>query len=205
MNLKNIEEQLNSDLNNDIITGKVILNRFRLINENNRKAPSYLDHRYAPFYYHLGKYFQPKSFLEIGFSLGLLSGSFLSSCKTVEHFFGYNESQESIPIRLGKSNIKLVFKGQANFYLGGNYDKEFLEISGQRKWDMVLIDKEVGYDKCLEYFEIAWQNLKNDGFLVVEHTNHHRPVLNALKDFLDSKNRSFLNFETRYGTAIIQK
>jgi hypothetical protein len=205
MDFKNIERQLNLDLRNNIINGKVILNKFRLINENNRKSPAYLDHRYAPFYYHLGKYFQPESFFEIGFSLGLLSGSFLTSCKITKYFFGFNESQENLPLRLGKSNIKLVFNGQADFYLGKSFDQDFLNKANQRKWDLVLIDKESGYDKCLEFFEIGWQNLKDDGLMLVEHTNHNRSVLTALKDFLDSKNRTFLNFETRYGTAMIQK
>lgn len=205
MDLKKIIDQLNIDLNNNIINGKVILNKFRMIAENSRKSSAYYDHRYAPFYYHLGKYFKPESFFEIGFNLGLLSGSFLSSCNTVKYFFGYNEVEHDLSLRLGKSNIKLAFRGQADFYLGKTFDKEFLDKVGARRWDVILIDKKLSYDRSLEIFEVAWENLKNEGFMFVEHTIDQKTTLTSLKDFLDSKNRTFLNFDTRYGTAMIQK
>lgn len=205
MDLKELENKLKLDLSNQIINGKIILDRFRVINEQSRKSSAYLDCRYAPFYYHLGKHIKPKSFLEIGFNLGLLSSSFLISCSSVENFLGYNEKQENLPLRLGKSNIRLVFKKDSDFYLGNTFDEEFLDKLNKRKWDFILIDKECGYDKSSEFFESAWEVLQDDGLMVVEHINHHKVTSRALIDFLDSKNRTFLNFDTRYGTAMIQK
>lgn len=205
MNLQELEKNLLQDLNNQILTGKIVLHKFRLINENNRKSSAYLDSRYAPFYYHLGKYLKPESFFEIGFNLGLLSGSFLSSCKTVKYFFGYNEPEEGLSLQLGKSNIRLCFKGQSDFYLGKTFDEEFIEKVNQRKWDLILIDKFFGYDKSLQMFELAWENLKSDGLMFVEHINDQQTTVTAMKDFLISRNRTFVNFKTRYGTAMIQK
>lgn len=201
-----LQHKINKELNSQIISGKVLLDRFCLIDEDSRKTAAYLDHKYAPFYYYLGKYIKPKYFMEIGFNLGLLSGSFLTSCKTVESFFGYKEKDESfVPIRIGKANIKKKFKRHTDFYIGNFYNQEFIDIFLSNSFDLVVINDETSYDKHLEYLDTIWTNLSENGLIVADYINRHIPAKNAFFAFCESKNRKPIIFSTRYGTGILQK
>ena len=83
LELTEFKKALDSNLESRSVSGKVILDRFCVIDESSRRSPSYLDPNYSGFYYHLTKYVHPCSLLEIGFDLGLLSCTFLSACKSV--------------------------------------------------------------------------------------------------------------------------
>lgn len=206
LDIHSIETKLRSDLEIGSISGRVILDRLRLIDEDSRKTAPYLDHKYAPFYYYLGKYISPKSMIEMGFDLGLLSCSFLTSCKKVERFFGYREeSPNFVPLRIGKSNIKLRFKGHADFYLGKMHDFHFQKVISDSKWDLVLVNDETAYDKHLDYLEIIWDHVSEFGCIVCEYLDRHEPAKEAFDAFSHSKNRKPIFFKTRYGTGIIQK
>lgn len=203
-------QQLAKDINNDLdaqaISGRVLLDRLRLIDEDSRKTAAYLDHRYAPFYYHLGKHIEPKSVIEIGFTLGLLSASLLMSCKTVKQFLGFKSSvPEFVGTRIGKANIRIRFKGEANFYIGSLYDQEFIDIFSPNSWDLVILNDETVYDKHLEYLDAVWPHVSEHGLIVAEYIDRHAPAREAFHAFCESKNRQPVVFETRYGTGILQK
>lgn len=199
-----IEPKLKRDLEIGSISGRIILDRLRLIDEDSRKTAPYLDHKYAPFYYHLGKYIGPKSFMEIGFDLGLLSCSFLTSCKTVEQFFGYRD-EPSVATRVGKSNLKLRFKGRSEYYSGSMVNEEFQNCLSTSKWDLILINNETSYDKHLQYLDSVWSSTAEFGLIIAEYLNRHQPANEAFLAFAQSKNRKPIFFNTRYGTGIIQK
>lgn len=199
-----IEPKLNKDLEVSSVSGRIVLDRLRLIDEDSRKTAAYMDHKYAPFYYHLGKYVSPKSFLEFGFDLGLLSCSFFTSCKTVQNFLGYRETP-SVATRIGKSNIKLRFKGDADFYSGNLTDETFQRLFLKNDWDLILMNCETSYDKHLEYLDTAWGNTSEFGIIVAEYIDRHQPAKEAFAAFSQSKNRKPTFFKTRYGTGIIQK
>ena len=197
---------LNDSLKKQTMSGRSILDRFRVIDESSRKTAPYLDPYYAPFYYYLGKYIKPKSLVEIGFDLGLLSSSFLTSCKSVEHFFGYKSSSEEFSSnRIGKSNIKQCFKGKANFYVGNIFDKEFFDIFSLNLQDLIIINDETVYDKHLEYLDVMWSNVSEHGFIIAEYITRHMPAKDAFLSFCESKNRKPAILATRYGTGILQK
>ena len=197
---------LNAELDAQTISGRVLLDRLRLIDEDSRKTAAYLDHRYAPFYYHLGKHIDPESVIEVGFNLGLLSASLLMSCKTVKQFFGYkSNSPDFTPMRIGKSNISIRFKGKANFYIGNVFDQEFIDIFSPNSWDLVILNDETVYDKHLEYLDAVWPNVSEHGLIVAEYIDRHAPAKEAFLAFCESKNRQPVVFETRYGTGILQK
>lgn len=206
VDLPTIAPLLNKELDTQAISGRVLLDRFRLIDEDSRKTAPYLDHRYAPFYYHLGKHIQPSSMVEIGFSLGLLSSSFFLSCKSVKLFFGYKKNEEEFPsTRIGKANIKSVFKGISKFYIGNLLDSEFSNIFSPNQWDLIILNDETVYDKHLEYLDAVWSNVSEHGFIVAEYIDRHTPARDAFLAFCESKNRKPVIFETRYGTGILQK
>lgn len=206
IDIDRLAETINSELDSGAISGRVLLDRFCLIDENSRKTAPYLDHRYAPFYYHLGKHIDPLSVMEIGFTLGLLSASFFTSCKSSNRFFGYKENSPDFnSLRIGKANIKLRFKGESNFYIGSVYDQEFIDIFSPNLWDLVILNDETIYDKHLEYLDAIWPQISEHGFIIAEYIDRHIPARDAFFAFCESKNRKPLVFDTRYGTGLLQK
>jgi hypothetical protein len=202
-NLQEFKKIIDINLNSKLMSGKVILDRFLVIDEESRKTAPYLDFSYAPFYYYLGKVIKPKSVFEVGFDLGLLSSSFLLSCESCEKFFGFKEKKEEVlNLRLGKRNISSVFKKEKKYHVGNLYDEEIDFSSG---WDLFILNIEMSYDKHLEYLEFAWRNLSEEGMIVVEYINSHEPSKKAFLDFCDNKELDYILFATRYGTAIIKK
>jgi hypothetical protein len=206
VDLATLKGLLDHDLETGTVSGRAVLDRFRVIDEESRKTAAYLDHRYAPFYYHLGKRIRPKSLMEIGFTLGLLAGPFFVSCKTVERFVGFKEpSKDFLPTRLGKANIRQVFKGQAEYCVGNLYDSEFAHIFSPNSWDCIILNDETVYDKHLEYLDAVWPCLSEGGLIVAEYIDRHAPAGDAFLAFCESKNRRPQVFATRYGTGIVQK
>ena len=205
ISLEILKKEINVMLERQIITGRSLLDRFCVIDESSRKSAAYIDSRYAPFYYHLGKCIKPKTMLEIGFDLGLLSASFLTSCSSVEEFFGFKETArgEFFSNKLGIKNIKKSCKNKKLFYHGNMFDDEFDKTIKSKKWDLILINEEKDYDKSLQYLETAWESLNENGFIIVEYLNHHKPSKEAVYDFCENKELKIIEFKTRYGTGII--
>lgn len=197
-----IKSKIDADLNSRKISGKILLDRFSVIDDSSRKTSAYLSSNYSQFYYYLGKYVQPKFVMEIGFNLGLLSSCFLTSCKTVEFFLGFSEkSKEFNSFRLGKRNIRSVFKKDTKYHSGTLLDKELDDI----KFDLIIINEEVNYDKHLDYLEFAWKHLNEHGIIVAEYIEKHIPAKEAFFAFCESKNREGACFKTRYGSGLTQR
>lgn len=200
-----LKKSLDLHLQRQLVSGKVILDRFCVIDETSRRSPAYLDPNFSGFYYHLSKYVQPDSVLEIGFDLGLLSGSFMLACPSVRRFLGFRESRnEFASTRLGRRNIRKAMRGERRFYVGKLYDAHFedLLIGG---WDCVLLTEEGSFDHTLEYLDFIWPVLNENGIIVCEYLDKNRPAKDAFKAFCESKNRQPLLFGTRYGTGLVQK
>lgn len=202
--LKDFKAALDTDLARQLIGGKFVLDRFCVIDEDSRRSPSYVDPNYASFYYHLGKYVTPRSVLEIGFDLGLLSASMMISCKSVKKFVGYRESSRVfMSPRLGHKNIGKVMRGEKYFYVGNLYDYEFDPLL--RNLDMALVTDESSYDRHLEYLDFIWPSLSENGIIVCEYLDKNKPAKDAYLAFCESKNREPMLFATRYGTGLVQK
>jgi predicted O-methyltransferase YrrM len=197
MNPKQIKLLLEEKLSKNL-PSRIFLDRMRLLDEESRKTAAYNDPRYFPSYYFLGTILQPKSILQIGFKLGLISANFLHSCKTVEKFLGFQEKTENFySPRLGKANVKDHYKGKLDIYVGNIHDV-LLE-----KYDLAIIDEEVTYDKYKEYLDITWEKTNFDGFIVMDYVNKHKPAKEAYLDFCKGKNREPVVVTTRCGLGII--
>ena len=110
-----------------------------------------------------------------------------------------------MPLRIGKANIKLKFKGEANFYIGSLHDQEFLDTFSPNSWDLVILNDETVYDKHLEYLDAAWPHVSEHGLIVAEYIDRHIPARDAFHAFCKSKNRQPVVFDTRYGTGLLKK
>jgi len=201
-----LKSKIDTDLSARKISGRTLLDKFCVVDNDSRKTAPYLDYRYAVFYYYLGKYIKPNFVFEAGFDLGLLSCCFLTSCKTVKHFLGYKEiGPDYVPIRLGKRNIRLVFKGETDFFIGRLHDQEFDNIFSPNLWDLTILNCEVNFDRHLEYLDFVWPKVSENGLIIAEYINRHAPAREAFLAFCESKNRIPVLFETRYGTGLLQK
>jgi len=206
MDINNLKTQIDEVFKKELVSSRILLNSFRLIDESSRKAASYQDNRYTPFYYHLGKFVQPKHLVEIGFKVGLVSGCFLKSCKSVENFLTFQEkNNDYYSSRLARHNIKDVFKGKFGFYHGQVSDEEFLAEYTKEEWDLILVNQEIPYDEQRQQLDLLWENTSLGGLVVMDYIATWQPAKDAFNDFCKVKNREPITFKTRYGTGIVQK
>lgn len=200
-------DKVNSKLRKQGISSSVILSRFRMINEESRKTSAYTDPRYVPFYYYLSQEIQPKSMIEIGFRLGLLSGTFLMGNKSVEYFLAFQKASEDeyYSPRLGKRNIQDNYKGEFDVYVGDITDERFEQIFNKRMWDLLIINEETTYDRHMQYLEFAWDEMNSGGFIIMDYVNYHKPAGKAYYNFCKAQSRDYIVFDTKYGVGLIEK
>ena len=206
MKIEEIKPILDVKLSKKLIPARILLDKFRIIEENSRKASAYTDPGWAPFYYYLGSIIKPKAVLEIGFKLGLLSGSFFKGCKTVEKFLGFQERGEQYySFRLGKANIRSCYKKETDLYLGQLTDEEFLSKIKNNLWDLVMVNELKDYDYYRMCLDLMWERVSPDGLILMDHALSEKQGKSAFLDFCKTKNREAFFFKSRYGTALVQK
>ena len=201
--LDSLKKNIDKLLKKQLISGKIFLDKLGFIDENSRKTVAYTDPNYVPFYYYLGKFIKPISFLSLNFSLGLLESCFFKSCKSVEYFYGFHQkNKDYYSIRIGNKN--LGFKKNKKIYIGDFRDDNFNK-DVENSWDLVLINEELSYDRYLEYLEFIWPYLNENGLIICENICYDSAGKNAFISFSESINRKPVIFHTRYGTGILQK
>lgn len=204
-----LKEKIEINLSQQLIGARTLLGRMRVIEEKSRKTFAYNDDGYTPFYYHLGKYISPKYVLKIGFHLGLLSGCFFKSCRTVETFLGFQEAEndEYVSPRIGLANLRdfKPFPQFVHVHTGNFTDKKFIDLLNKNKWDFVIFNEEVNYDKIRLHLDLVWTNISDGGLLVVDYVNSHKPTGSVYKDFCKINNRTPVVVNTRYGVGMIEK
>ena len=208
MDLQELKISVESDLNKQIVNSAILLDHLCVLNENSRLVCSYVDPRYMPFYYYLGKYIKPKSMFHIGLELGFADACFLKSCRSIETAGGFQEiSRELYSMKLVEKNLRSfyreTFKPKLQLHLGKIEDLDSY-LSGQ-KWDMILVTEEQTYDKVMFYLDMAWKHLSLDGFLVMDSVVTSENARTAWMNFCKIQNREPVLFTTRYGTGLIQR
>lgn len=207
MVLTEIKKTIDKKLDAGLVSGRVLLDNLIVIDEDSRKTAAYCDHRYAPFYYYLGNCIKPVVMVEFGFTLGLMSCSFLKSCKSVKQFVGFYKKKpdETFSARLGEANLKRRCKGSVDIYIGTLSDDEFSQKFSPKNIDLAILTDEAGYDQYLEYFDFTWEYLADNGLIVADNLVRYPILGTAFADFCKGKNREGIKFKTRYGIGIVQK
>lgn len=204
--LHELKSNLDSDLSKQLITPSILLDNLRLINEDSRKSSAYVDPRYIPFYYYLGKYLTPQNVFEAGSGLGLFSSSFLRSCKSVENLYMFQErSEEFFSFRFAVRNVKSCYRKNVITYSGKPLDVEFHDKLSKFGWDLAIFNEEKSYDKHMMIFDLIWSKLNLNGYMVVDYVESHHPTNEAFKNFCKIKSKESILLKTRYGVGIIQK
>lgn len=206
MELQDIKNFVVSKFKNPI-PSYVFLDNMRMIDEESRKSFAYNELTYIPFYYWLGKVLKPVNMIEIGFQLGLLSGTFLRACNSVERFLAFQEVKkgEYYSKRLGQSNIKDLYKGKLFIHAGNITDDVFEARFNSVHFDLALINEETSYDKYRFYFDMLWPQMSINGVMVADRLKINKVLSLAFKDFCLSKNVEPMYINTRYGIVLIKK
>lgn len=202
MQLRELEKTVSKDLENSFVSSKILLQKFRLIDENSRSTGAYADPRYVPFYYHLGKQVTPQKLLCVGFRLGLVPGCLLKSCETVSKFLAVQRTSGNFySPRLAAKNVRDNYKGIFDFQLWENIEAN--TPFDNDKWNLVLVDDEFDYDKCRIVLDKIWDSTADNGLIVVDYLDSHNG--DAFRDFAKVHNREPIEFRTRYGTGVIER
>lgn len=206
MDLNKLKFDVERDFSLGLVGTSVLLGRIRLIDEDSRKSPQYQDPKYLPFYYHIAKKISPISVLNVGFDLALPLCCFLKGSSSVARAIGLQvASADFYSPRLAVANIKDA-KGRkfpVDFHFGKITDEALSrKLSGGV--DMAMITERVGSD-LLDVLEVCWQSLNLDGFIILDKAPPESPEGRLFSDFCRSKNRDFVFFSTRYGTALAMK
>ena len=196
-----IKGKLQSDLDKKVVSSKILLNRFRLIQEADRQSGAYQDPNWLPFYYHLGKYIKGDSLMEIGFSLGLPSCCFMQR-QQISRFLKKKKKvkDEKFYPNLGLANIR-QFKVVPEFHLG---ELEEIEDQLEKGWDIFLVGEKISHDLMRNHLDILWNHLNSDGFMIVDYLSD-KSTNEAFSAFCKISNREPVLFDTRYGIGIVQK
>lgn len=195
-----IDENLRKDLEKGLIRSKTLLNSFLFLSPLTTKTAAFCDPKYIPFYYHLGKYINPKSFLEIGITLGFFSGSFFQSNKSVEHFMGFQTPEEPICKRFLVKNIRSVYKNRFDLVINNYSCKDIVDYN----WDLVLLDKDMNYDIGRTLLDRVWDKINPEGYLVFERLLEKKRY-KIFSDFCKIHQKDPLIFKTRYLVGIVQR
>lgn len=186
----NVFDRIGERLSKKSIPPRILLSKFRFIQEESRSSHESLDPSYMPFYYYLGHEFQPKSVCTLELGLGLPLGCLLAGCKP-ERVMAFQEKRsEFYSDRLAKANIKSVYRGNLDIHYG--------ELEMKEKWQCILLDG--NHNQTL--FNLAWDSLEDDGILCIDHIEK---CSQAFQNLYILKRREPVFFPTRYGVGIIQK
>lgn len=199
---KFIESKLSPNL-----PSHIFLDKMRVIEESSRKSFAYNEYSYVPLYYWLGEIFKVETLVEVGFGLGLLSGNYLKTCKTVKRFLALHELRtgEYYSHRLGKSNIKDNYKGYLYIHVGKIDDDIFETKLKTLDVGLAIINEENTYDRHRLYYDLLWPQMNKDGLVVIDYLNKHKQSAVAFKDFCKSKNIEPTYINTSYGVGLIKK
>lgn len=195
--------ELKQDLKNRYVDHRALLSNLCVVDEKNRKSPIYQDPYYFPFYYHLGKYIKPKIILEMGMGVGFISSCFLKSCKSVESYIGFQQkTDEYYSPRLAIKNIKYNYDNEIKYIISDVNNKNFTD--NLNKLNLIFFNENIDYNKIRYQMDLLWNYLEPNGYIIINYYNND-DTMQAVKDFSKIKNRDFDEYQTRYGTAIIQK
>lgn len=204
--MQELIKQLNHRLFKTFIPPRVLLGRFRFLEESSRTSHASLDRTYLPFYFHLGRVFPTDSMVEMGFGIGLCSGFYLLGNPNIKTFLGFQQkTDEFYSLRVGKHNNRNVCQGERYFHFGFPHDKEFADRLQSRKWGLAISEEKVAYDDHTLRLNTLWDSLQDGGLLVVDYLDGHKPLKKAFDDLCKVKRREPAMIKTRYGIGIMQK
>jgi len=206
LDVKTLGATLDKELDRQTISASTLLSTCRVIDEDSRKSAPYVDHRYIPFYYYLGKHIQPKTMLDFGFRLGLFSSCFFRGCHTVDNFLAFqHKDEEFYSSRLGTKNVMDHFHKKIHVYVGNVTDDSFLGLLRANTWDLAVINEEVSYEEHRLLLDLIWPHISLGGLVVMDYIDKHQPAREIFYDFCKVHKCEPVKVKSRYGVGLIEK
>lgn len=188
------------------IPPRVLLSRFRFIDEQARYSRACLDPHYMPFYYHLGTHYPAKSLLDVGFGIGLTAACYFTGNPDTEFYLPFQESSaEYYSPRMGVANVKQVWRKPFAVHVGHVHDEAFIDRVRGRSWDLAVVNDRQGYDTHLLWLNTIWDVLSENGVICMDNVTAHDHARRAYRDFCIVRQREPYVFQTRYGVGLIAK
>ena len=186
------------------IPPRILLSKFRFIDETSKYSRECLDPSYLPFYYYLGTKCPCKNLLEIGFGIGLNAACYLMGSPKTENYLTIQEPQDTYySTRMGVANIKQVWRQPFYAHVGHLHDEVFVSKMREHKWDVVIINEKKDYDTHLLWLNTIWDEVRDGGLIFIDNTTLHHQTKRAYDDFCIIKNRNKYVFDTRYGVGVL--
>lgn len=184
---------------------RVLLSRFGVV-DSYRPFEHYTDPAFLPFYYYLGQQVPATNLLEFGVGIGLRSGLFLASCKTVGHYLGIQEkTAEYYTTNLARRNIRQHYRKKISLYHGHYVDEIFEKHVNLRPWDVVMINEKYQYGQIMQICNFVWDRVSPDGIIIIDGIYYDNQIKTAYHDFCKIVNRPRAIFKTKYGVGLLRR
>ena len=205
LSFESLASDLSSRLASQSVTSSVLLGGARLIDDSSRLSGQYQDPNYLPFYYHVGRVFDPGRILCVGLDLGLQVSCLLKGCSQPESAFCIQEKSDSFySPRLAISNVRASAgrRFPVAVHVGGLNDPGVFESC--RGIEAAIITGEMAGDPLMESMSLCWSMLSDGGILCVDRLScgHSEDVF---RDFCRARGASSAFFGTRYGSGIASR
>lgn len=195
-------ECVKSDLKNKAVPVVALTSKLYLIDDDSRLASAFGDPRNTPFYYYLGKYFQPSSVLEIMPGAGIYSSALVRGHKDIKSYYGWHidTSGEYYNPRLFFRNIKTVSR---KIDVRLKRDQNNIEVALGYDYDLIILSYGLEKGIGLDLLEVAWSKMKDSSAMVINQVDNSNKSLS--ETFCGRIGRSPTYISTRYGIHMIEK
>lgn len=152
------------------------------------------------WYYAIGKFLQPKTFLEIGVRFGFSFLPLMIGSQKLEYCVGW-DNEEYGNNKYAIENIKQYYKGNAKFEILTVDSHDFVKLP--MFFDIVSIDGDHTYNGKILDLELT---LGNSKYVIIDDYDYHRDVRNATDFFIEKYEDKILSchyFKSFRGTLLI--
>lgn len=140
--------------------------------------------------------------VNFGFGIGLPLAMFLS-VSPGKALAQHGLSVDYYHPRLGIGNVKRVSGIKPRAFHGDITDPKFLDMLGEKKWGAALICESFGYDRTVMTMQLAWENLADDGYLIVDRLQEDQKIALAFDSFCTIVSRRGIKIRSHAGHGLV--
>jgi predicted O-methyltransferase YrrM len=206
MELHSIVDAVHVGLGKGFVNVQSLMARLPYVTPTVTNKAFYTDPRYYPTYFHLGRSLKPRSLLSMSLGGGLSTACFLLGDSEARDVLAYQRPIDGYySPRMAKHNIRQAYKKTLDVFVGDALSQEFQNKLRADSWEAVIIDEECKYDDYLSLLRTVWPHISENGVIVLDRINYHKPAGRACKDFCNEINRNSAFIHSKYGVGLIGK
>lgn len=188
------------------VSPRTILSRMSLVDEAHRLAGAYQDPNYLPFYFHVGRVFEPRRIFCVGAEIGLQTACLIQGCSSPAAAVCIQPPSPSFySPRVAVSNVRsCAGKSFPVSVRVCSLDDESVDEFRAQRFDACLVTVALPCDTMMDSLDLCWGLLSEGGILCVDRLDDPRRE-SVFRDFCRARNLEFRFFRTRYSAAIAEK